>query len=185
MKRLILLLCIWPALAAAQDENGADTAGNWVVTHQETFGIWSTLCDQRANAPDTTKRCYIRWVDVFSPRPKFGAVFLFVTAENDGLAVEFGLEPGTLFESDGFRIDEGSRTIWQTRRPGCLTGIACRFTGEQAAPLLAAMQSQGALALNFVDRHGTGQNRLWPLAGFDAAFKDFQAQRAARGLSDS
>lgn len=179
----LIALLAGPFSAVAQDETGADTAGNWVVTYQQAHGIWSTICDERANAPDATKRCYIRWVDVFSPRPKFGAAFVFVTSEPEGIQVEFGLEPGTLFAPDGFRIDDWVGTTWSTTRLDCLTGLACRFSGEAALPLMGAMQDQGAFVLEFVDRHGQSQSRNWPLRGFAAALDDFHAQRQTRGLA--
>lgn len=166
----------------AQDEQGNDTPGNWVVTHQQAHGIWSTLCDERANRRDETKRCYIRWVDVFSPRPDFAALFLFVTSEQGLLSVEFGTEAGTLFDPNGFRIETMQGTSWSTQKLGCLTGLTCTFQGAEARTLLAAMRDGGAFAFDFVDRHGNRQRLDWPLKGFDAAMADFEIQRAARNL---
>ena len=179
---LALTLSILPATLLAQDEDGTDTPGNWIVTHQKAHGIWSTICDERANARDTTKRCYIRWVDVFSPRPEFAAQFIFVTAEEDGLQVAFGIEPGTLFNPDGFRIETMQGASWSTNRPGCLTGLACTFAGQEAEILLASMADGGTFVFDFVDRHGARQSLGWALGGFAAAMADFGTQRALRAL---
>ena len=92
MFKLIFALCAFALPAYAQDADGNDTAGNWRVTYTATHGIWSTICDERGNTPDLEQRCYIRWVDVFSPRPKFAAQFLFVTQTPDGPEVDFGME---------------------------------------------------------------------------------------------
>ena len=88
--------------ATAQDRQGNDTPGDWIVDHTKHFGLWDSMCDHRMTGEEREQRCYIRYVDVFSPRPKFGAVFLFVTP---GPEVQIGLEPGTVFPPNGIRID--------------------------------------------------------------------------------
>ncbi|MEM9579534.1 MAG: hypothetical protein AAF891_02525, partial [Pseudomonadota bacterium] len=96
------------SLALAQDADGNDTAGSWKVTQFETFGIWLSSCDERASDTGLLQRCYIRHVDVFSPAPQFAAQFLFVTNEDDGPQVDFGLEAGTFFAPGQFRIERNS-----------------------------------------------------------------------------
>lgn len=183
MLRLSLIMILAIGIPAhAQDREGNDTASDWVVSHSKYHGIWETICDERASEREGTKRCYIRVVDVFSARPKFGAIFFFLTIDDAGYELEFGLEPGTLFDPNGFRIEDWAHVTWQTQRPGCLTGITCVFAGEAAAPLLDALEAPGALILDFVDRHGQKQMLEWSNRGFEAALEDFHTQRQLRHL---
>lgn len=183
MRTVILLIAlIWTTLAAAQGTDGSDRPGDWRVTHYESYGIWNSVCDERGPTEALTQRCYIRWVDVFSPRPNFAAMFLFVTSGEDGAAVEFGMEPGTLFLPGDFRIEKDGAVIWFSNRPGCLTGLSCLFAREEAAELLLAMRNGGALRFTFRDRHGQGQDLTWPLDGIADAIADFERNLNARGL---
>lgn len=183
MKRLTTALLLALATSAsAQDLEGNDTAGNWVVTHFEQFGIYLSSCDEREENGALKQRCYLRYVDVFSPRPDFAAQFFFVVQGGDGLEVDFGLEPGTLFSPNGFRIEGTDGDIWKTRRVGCLTGLSCTFYGEDADALLQAMQTGTSFRFTFRDRHGKPQDLTWPLAGFSDAMADFAEQSAIRGL---
>ncbi|TMV07737.1 hypothetical protein FGK63_09730 [Ruegeria sediminis] len=177
---LVFLFLVSPALA--QDMQGNDTPGNWRVTHHQIFGIWNSMCDEREESGALRQRCYIRRVDVFSPRPNFAAQFLFITPEPSGFKVAFGMEPGTLFSPNGFRIEAAGDTRWRTRRPGCLTGLGCEFDGEQAQELIAAMQDGGAYRFTFRDRNGQAQDLTWPLGEFGEAWADFLDQSRARGL---
>lgn len=165
----------------AQDAQGNDRPSNWRVTHQQKHGIWSTICDEREADGALEKRCYIRHVEVFSPRPKFAAQFLFVTA-NRGGEVEFGIEPGTFFRPGDFRLERDGQVAWSTARLGCMTGLACSFDGAHAQELLAEMQAGGGFVFAFRDRHGEGRMLNWPLDGFDAALTDFNRQSQARNL---
>lgn len=169
-------------LAHAQDLDGTDTASNWRVTHFERFGIYLSSCDERMEGETLKQRCYVRYVDVFSYRPKFAGQFMFVTNGEDGTEVDFGLEAGTLFGLNGFRIDDGEETIWRTRRVSCLTGLSCTFKRSAADDLLAAMQEGEAFRFIFRDTHGQSQDLNWPLDGFDAALEDFHKQSELRGL---
>ncbi|MGX9349909.1 hypothetical protein ACS3QZ_01780 [Shimia sp. W99] len=181
--RWILPILLAATPLTAQDRQGNDTPGDWIVTHFATFGLWSSICDERIEDGTLRQRCYIRWVDVYSPRPDFAAQFLFITPETDGPSVEFGIEPGTFFAPDGFRITHTpDDVIWSTTRGGCLTGLSCVFSGPEVEPLLSAMQTGTAFRFTFTDRHGRAQDLTWPLIGFDAAFSDFETQSRSRNL---
>lgn len=178
----VLLLSCLPATLWAQDRQGNDTPGDWRVDVFEQQGVWSAICDWRDEDGAPHRRCYIRYVDVFSPRPDFAAQFLFVTPQADGPRVDFGIEAGTIFAVDGFRIERAGATVWQTRHPGCLTGLTCRFRGADGAALLDEMRTGGTFRFTFTDRHGTARDLGWPLEGFDAAWRRFAAESGARGL---
>ena len=179
--RLAALLSLILALpAAAQDRDGNDTPGEWVVDHHNAFGLWDSMCDYRITGAQREERCYLRYVDVFSPRPKFAAQFFFLTP---GPHIEFGLEPGTLFATEGFRITTDGQTSWNAPQAGCLVGLACLYQGPEAATLLAAMLQGDRFDFTFTDRHGTDQSIRWSLEPFPAAVQDFRAQSAARNLN--
>ncbi|PSL19608.1 hypothetical protein [Shimia abyssi] len=185
MRWLLPLLLSVPLAVplSAQDREGNDTPGEWVVTHFEPFGIWTSICDERPDNGALSQRCYIRWVDVFSRAPKFAGQFVFITPEPNGPKVDFGMEPGTIYDPDGFRITSADDTIiWSTQRGGCLTGLACTFSGDDATPLVDAMQTGDAFRFTFTDRHGAPRNLTWPLKGFAPAYEDFVAQSDKRNL---
>ena len=165
--------------AAAQDIDGNDTPGNWVVTHHAIYDIWNVLCDERDEAGTPVQRCYLRYVDVFSPRPKFAAQFLFITP---GPKIDFGMEPGTLFLPGDFRIERQGTAVWQTNWPGCLTGLTCKFEGDDAKTLVTEMLAGDGFRFTFRDRHGQAQDLTWALSEFPRAWADFEAQSHTRGL---
>ncbi|MEX0367005.1 MAG: hypothetical protein AB3N22_13105 [Ruegeria sp.] len=180
--RWLILLMLLARPGLAQDLQGNDTPGNWRVTHHQIFGIWNSMCDEREEDGALRQRCYIRRVDVFSPRPDFAAQFLFITPETEGYKVEFGMEAGTLFHPSGFRIEGKAGEVWHTRRPGCLTGLSCVFELDAAQGLIDAMQSGSAFRFTFRDRHGQAQDLTWPLDGFGEAWADFNTQSRQRNL---
>lgn len=172
-----LLLAAGPA--AAQDLQGRDTAGNWRVTHYAAHGIWKSFCDEREEDGSLRQRCYIRWVDVYAPAPRLGALFTFVTPQEEGLGghdVMFGPEPGTAFVADGFRIDQHGGTTWQMTDRQCLLWADCKLEVEAAAQLLEAMRQGGSFHFEFVDSHGRHFNLEWPLEGFAEAFSTYEAE---------
>ncbi|WP_371171551.1 hypothetical protein [Aliiroseovarius sp. 2305UL8-7] len=168
--------------AVAQDAEGNDRPSNWRVTYQETREGWDTVCDERGEGPDFIQRCYLRRVDVFSPRPEFAAQFLFVTASENGASVEFGIEPGTLFVPGNFRILRDGASVWSSLHPGCLTGLSCTYSGQDAVDLLAEMETSDSFAFDFRDRHGKQQSLRWPLARVGEGLNDLQDQLRARNL---
>lgn len=179
--RLILALLLTltlPLTAPAQDRAGRNTPGEWVVTQYTPHGLWDMICDQR----DAEQRCYLRYVEVFSPRPNFAAQFIFVTAEAGGYRVEFGVEAGTSFNPGGFRIEQNGAVLWSNRRPTCLRGADCFYAGGDADFLLSDMIAGDAFVFDFTDRHGTPRVLRWDLTRFGAAFNEFQSELAARGL---
>ncbi len=178
---LILAILAAPP-APAQDRAGRDTPGEWIVDHYRPFGLWDSICDHRTTGDVMGQRCYLRYVEVFSPRPTFAAQFVFVTP---GPEIEIGLERGTRFAPGGMRIEAGSATIWTTDRRGCMAprlGSSCVFTGEDAADLLAALTRGAAFLFDFTDRHAQPQSLRWDLTRFAYALADFEREAAARGL---
>jgi len=112
---LLSALCISSA-ATAQDRAGNDTPGEWKPTHHEITDLWDSVCDERTTGTLIEERCYIRYVDVFSDRPNFAAQFVFITPDQDGLKVEFGIERRTQFADDGFKILSNGQPIWTLDR---------------------------------------------------------------------
>jgi len=182
-KTMIRILCAILVLFAvptyAQDRQGRDTPGEWVVDHYHSFGQWDSVCDHRITSELREERCYVRYVDVFSPRPKFAAQFLFLTP---GPSVQLGVERGTRFADTGIRIESGTEVTWQTADRDCLRGRDCAFSGDEAVALVGAMGSSETFVFAFRDRHGDARELRWDLSSFAPALDDFRMQAAARGL---
>ena len=179
MRIILLLLLLLPTALLAQDRAGRDTPGDWVVDHYKPYGLWDSICDHRQTGDVTEKRCYLRYVEVFSPRPKFAAQFIFVTP---GPEIEIGLERGTRFPKDGLRIEDDGGMIWASNRIGCRFGLSCTFFDDRAEELLSHMARGRVFAFDFTDRHGTSQTLRWDLTRFGEALADFRREAAARGL---
>jgi len=179
MRLLLAALLLIATQAAAQDRSGRDTPGEWVVDHHQSFGLWDSMCDNRTSGDTSEARCYLRYVDVFSPRPKFAAQFLFLTP---GPNIDFGVERGTRFLDSGFRIEQDGTEIWSTDRKTCLRGRECTFDATDAETLLQAMRQGDSFAFDFTDRHGQPQSLRWDLTPFAAAYDDFRAQTEQRGF---
>lgn len=181
--RPVLFAAILAVLAAcaahAQDRQGRDTPGDWIVDHHQRFGAWDSMCDHRMAGETAERRCYLRYVDVFSSRPAFAAQFVFITP---GPRIEFGIEPGTLFKMAGFRIERGGQVVWSWPQHGCLGGLACIYEGRPAEWLLDHMARGGVFVFEFRDRHGQPRTLHWDLAPFADALADFRQQALSRGL---
>jgi hypothetical protein len=182
MRRIAFLLLTLAQPAYAQDADGNNTPGDWRVTQTAHFGLWDSVCDERGPADALQRRCYIRYVDVFSARPNFAAHFVFVTPAPDGVAIEYGSEAGTRFIRGGLRIENDGDITWSTDRAACLTGDDCTFEGAEATELAAALRKGGEWRFDFADRHGKLQSLAWDLSQVDAAFRDFETESALRGL---
>lgn len=174
MRWMIMVLALLAGFASAQDRDGNDTPGEWQVTYQKPYGLWDVFCDAR----DDEERCYIRYVEVYAPRPDFGAMFVFVTPDG----IDFGMEAGTLFGETGPRIELDGAQVWAANGLGCRTGVSCNLTGNAATAFLDAARNGGTLRMTFTDRQGREQDLAWGLSRFADAFADWQNQSTARGL---
>ena len=168
--------------APAGAQNTADD-WKWVVDFSSRHDGWDTSCDQHKERKE--RRCYVRYVDVYAPRPQFGAAFAFVQWGEDGESViEFSFERGTRFRDGGFAVIEGDGNVWALDTAQCAAN-RCELTGDEADALFAALTPGRDLTLRFADRYGRIWERQWPAGGFAAALADFRAQSMARGLPGS
>ncbi len=177
-----IMMFSFPQIAMAQDIDGRDTASNWRGTHHEDFGIWNSICDEREETGILKQRCYIRWVDVYASRPKFGALFMFITPDNPEPRVEFGPEIGTSFLRNGFQIQHDGEPIWQMTRAQCLVFAQCVLTQAEARSFLEAMIKGDALTFSFVGPHDRKFDLNWSTAEFENALQDFREQSILRNL---
>jgi hypothetical protein len=182
MLRLALALTLAALPALAQDRQGRDTAGDWIVTHYQPFGLWDSICDERSEGAGLHRRCYLRYVDVFSPHPAFAAHFVFVTPDGPGVRIEYGAEPGTRFAPGGHRIERDGAAVWTPADDACLAGGRCVIAGAGAEQLYRTLRGGGAWRFDFTDRHGRAQSLAWDLTPFATAAADFEAETARRGL---
>lgn len=182
---LILSAIFWASHVDAQDRSGNDTAGEWIATHYETFGQWDSICDMRGADADLEQRCYLRYVDVFSSRPKFGAVFAFITPKRNGYGIEFGFEHGTQYHADGFQIELDGRAVWEVTKD-CLHDSPCILLDDQASRFIDVALQTGnkgsVLVQRFIDRFDRQQVLTWQLEPLANALRDFELETERRSL---
>ena len=167
-------------MSAAQEKTVQDWS--WIVDHYEQEGQWISACDHRNDNGTKFSRCYISLVDVFAPRPQFGAAFVFVTAPTPAsLRYEFRFEPGTVFAADGFALIREGKPVWHLDTATC-PDLKCVIEAGAAQTLASQMSRAGELRIAFSDTHGRAWERHWPNAGFAAMLADFRAALARRGL---
>lgn len=167
--------------AAAQQENTVED-WSWTVDHYEQKGMWISACDHRDDNGKKLERCYLSVVDVYSPRPLFGAAFVFLTPPTpETLKFEFRFERGVGFEDGGFAIRRDGQAVWTYDTERC-PDLKCLFEGEEAAALAATLSQPGELRLAFTDKFFRSFERIWPNEGFAEMLADFRAAKAERGL---
>ncbi len=174
----LLILAPW---AKAQQENTIED-WSWQVDHFERFGIWDSVCDFRNDGTRELKRCYVSYVDVFAPRPKFAAAFMFVTpVKGSGVNFEFRFERGTRFDPGGFAIVSENEVLWQYDTARCPT-LKCVISGEEADELALVMNEPAALRFAIIDRFGRFWELNWDTTGFAEALADMLDGAQARQL---
>ena len=184
MRIVLVISALVVALGAfgfVQYRSSLNTAGDWAVTHYKAFGLWDAICDQRQARTGLQERCYLRYVDVFSPRPQFAAQFIFITVSGTP-EVDIGLERGTRFRPEGMRIEDDTKVLWSTDRRGCMRGGKCRFSGTEAEPIFAALEAGDTFAFDFVDRHGNERALRWDLGAMKDALMDLSTETRRRNL---
>lgn len=179
MIRILTALALTALPAIAQDRSGNDTPGEWKVTHHAPFGLWDSFCDERLTGNTLEQRCYLRYVDVFSPRPEFGAMFAFITPDG---RIEFGIEDGTAFLKNGFTLTKDGKSIWVLQGRPCLFGGTCTFENEEARQLSQQMRIADSFDFNFIDRHEKTQSLSWDMTRFPQALDDMTSEAQKRGL---
>lgn len=183
MPRLLAAICLLflPFTAIAQDRAGNDTASDWIAQHFTSFGLWDSVCDERVENTVLKQRCYLRYVEVYSPRPNFLATFAFIFTEDGQSVIEMGFEKRTRYNKDGFRVEKDGKTIWALD-DACLTTSSCRLTGARAQSLLSELSRGDMLIQDFRDR--TQQDRVltWDLSQFAEALADYRMAAADRAL---
>ncbi len=177
-----LPLLVLPLASPAMAQNTVND-WKWVVDHYKTLGIWDSACDHRDIGEGIEQRCYVRIVDVYAPRPDFGAAFVFVTrSAQDGLRFEFSFERGTQFEAGGFAIIEDGESTFDYAPGRCEGGTRCLISGQEAERFASALGEDAVIRLAFTDSMGRDWQRDWSGKGFAAALADLRAESEKRGL---
>lgn len=152
----------------------------WEVTYSQSHGIWNVICDTQMINQQQLDRCYLRWVDVYAQRPKFGALFIFIVADVDKLSVELHPEPGTTFTSTGFQITDDQQATWQMSRSDCLIKANCKLYPKEIPTFLQAAKQGQVMTFSFTDKYTRQYDLAWPLEGFAEAITDLSAQAELR-----
>lgn len=185
MHRLLfaMVICALSFAAVAQDRSGRDTPSDWKVEHFVPFGLWDSVCDERVEDDGLRQRCYLHYVDVYSPRPDFLATFAFVYPKDGESIVEFGFERRTRYADQGLKALQDNEVVWTADR-GCLQSSPCRLAGRDAQALLTQFVSGDVLVQDFRDRNGKTWRLEWDLSRFEAALADYRQASRQRGLLD-
>lgn len=178
-----ILFCALSSATFAQDRAGRDTPSDWKVVHYVPFGLWDSVCDERAEDDEIRQRCYLRYVEVYSPRPNFLATFAFVYPEDGQSIVEFGFERRTRYDDRGFRVMKDHEAVG-TVDSECLRSSPCRLTGHNAQTLLEQFTAGDTLVQDFRDRNGKAWRLEWSLSRFGEALEDYHNASRQRGLLD-
>ncbi len=181
----LTILAVLPLLLSvqifAQEENTV-ADWSWQVDHFKSYGIWDSACDFREENGEELERCYITYADVFAPRPKFAAAFMFVTPiKGEGLQFEFRFERGTEFDPGGFAIARDDNVLWQFDPRRC-PSLKCVFAGREADDLAMAMSEPASLKFSITDRYGRFWQLDWDTTGFADALADMLDGAQARQL---
>jgi invasion protein IalB len=170
------------ALTFGHAAHAQDTPGNWRPTLHKMWGLWDLICDEQGAAESLEQRCYLRYVDVFSPAPQFAGHFVFITYADGTPRFEYGAEHGTRFDVDGWAIHHASGALWTPAQRTCLRGGPCVYEGDAAIPLITALRDGGQMEFRFTDRHGIHRDLTWTLDGVAEALDELIAESAARGI---
>lgn len=183
MPRLFVALCLMflSSSAFSQDRSGNDTASDWIARHYESFGLWDSVCDERMEVNQLKQRCYLRYVEVYSPRPNFLATFAFFFTENGQTIVELGFEKRTRFNENGFRVEKDGQNIWAFNHT-CLNTTKCRLTGDEAQNFMAQLSAGDTLVQEFRDRTWKNHVLSWDLTLFAKAAANYQTAASKRLL---
>lgn len=184
MVRIGLILA---GLLLAPAVQAQEKIGNWKVDHFKPFQEWESFCDHRNQETRLVQRCYVRRVEVYSPRPKFGALYFFLTEQRgkNGAPVaqlEFGFEPGTQFHAEGFVIENDEETVYRLNTGACENGHRCWIAGVPARSLQSHLVPGNRLRFRFTDRRGDQWDIRWGAEGYLEALADFKEASASRGL---
>lgn len=178
-----VFICVLSITAAAQDRAGRDTASDWRVQHYVPFGLWDSVCDERTEDDIIRQRCYLRYVEVYSPRPNFLATFIFIYPKDGQSIVEIGFERGTRYAEGGFRVLSNKQVVWALDGT-CVRSSPCRLSGGEAQSLLGHFAVGDTLVQEFSDRNGTSWRLEWDLSRMGMALEDYGDASRQRSLLD-
>lgn len=184
-----LVLAILALLILVGTANSQQKIGNWKVDHFKPFGEWESFCDHRTENSVVIRRCYLRRVEVYSDRPKFGALYFFLTEEKGENShpiseLEFGFEPGTRFHGDGFVIESGNNIVYRLNTGGCENGHRCWIKGIPAQSLQRHLVKGNQLRFRFTDKRGDKWDIAWTADGYQNALANFKSASQQRGLPE-
>lgn len=174
----LVAVAIW--LSVRWYEPASGKIGGERVTFFQSHGNWETLCDVLQNEPSSA-RCYLRLVDVYSPRPDFGAYVGFISASNGVESFELSLEPGSELASDGFALTRGSATLWSMPATYCREN-KCTISGDGLIEMIALAETAEGFSVAFKDRKNRNWQRRLSAGDFTAAHQAYETAKEQYGL---
>lgn len=181
---VVAVLALGLALLLPNRHQGQKLAGRHSEYHKVYDGWWDVACDTAMDGGD--RRCYVQYVDVYSPRPDFRAAMVEVVYRRatDGSAepvVTFDIEPDLSFRDVALSVSraDGSQHPLNT---GDCSGPKCSAAGTAATKMLAEWRKGYSLSLTLREKGGTMRQLSWPLGNINAILDDYAEQRASRNL---
>ncbi len=167
---------------------GQKLAGRHSEYHKVYDGWWDVACDTAMDGGD--RRCYVQFVDIYSPRPNFRAAMVEVVYRRSGdgagePVITFDIEPDLSFTGAEIAIirPDGSQHLLPIGAcSGPDSGPKCPVSGDPAAGMLKQWRQGESLSLTIREKDGSKLERRWPLGKINAILDDFDAQRRARNL---
>lgn len=162
---------------AADAQNRGQDPTAFTLTHFGGHGPWEVFCGQFAE--EAAERCWIRYTDVYSPRPNFKAVVMNIVPSDRsdaGIRYDIGVEATDSWINGGITVGD-----WFLGLSRCLVGT-CTVDGDTADALTAQWRDADETTIRFFELGVTRVELTWSTVEFAAALDDFQSAAAARGL---
>ncbi len=178
---VIALAALWLTL---NRRTGRELPGRIPEYHKVYDGWWDVACDTAMDGSD--RRCYVQYVDIYSPRPNFRAAMVEViyrpAADGSGEPViTFDIEPDLSFRDAELSVSRPDGSYHRLTTGTC-SGPKCSVSGIPATDMLAEWRRGQRLILTIREKDGNMLRRSWPLENINAILDDFADQRAARKL---
>lgn len=153
--------------------------GGEAVDFFESHGNWEALCDQLPDNPQSA-RCYLRLIDVYSPRPDFGAYVGFITLDDDNdQEFELSLEPGATLTGKGFNLNVNGNETWMLDQSLCKEN-QCNIGGVDLGRMVNAAQTAQSFEVSFIDKSGKQWQRNLSSSDFTKAYNAFLSASKSR-----
>ena len=178
---LIISATMSPVTVAAAEK----LAGRYITFKKVYDGWWDAVCD---TAPDgTDPRCYVQYVDPYSPSPKFRAamvdfIYRRIDSGKSEPVITFDVEPDLSFAKHVRMTIIGPAGKREAMPVVQCPTSKCVYSGAAASAILASWSTGQALELAIDEHDGKQIIRQWPLGNVGEMVRLIAKQRRERQL---